>query len=328
MEKWFTALEDRQKKNVIILSWSATILSFFLSPALAFFYYVFVAGLVISILFTKWNKKTDSSKTQSPFSQVETEEEKERERRREEYLQKKLKEAQDELESLPRYPIIISADKRNRKTGYEEPTFSNITPKGKYHEFVVFDTETTGLTPSRDRIIELAAIRFVDGAPTEMFETFINPEKPISHEATAVNHITDEMVAGAPTISQILPSFESFVGSSPLVAHNLAFDLKFLYYSGSNVMESRRKYFDTLTIAQKLLKKPKSKYDKEFEVWTKDYDSDYDVYNHKLETLAEYYNITYPAKHRAAADAIVTGELFLKLINDKQTYWSSSNSFE
>lgn len=262
----------------------------------------------------------------SSSAPVETEEE--RKRKREEYLRKKLKEAQDELESLPRCPITISTEKRKRKTGYEEPTFSNITTKGKYNEFVVFDTETTGLVPSKDRIIELAAIRFVDGVPTEIFETFINPERPIPPEVTAINHITDDMVAEAPTISQILPSFESFVGKSPLVAHNLTFDLKFMYYSGSDLMERPRKYFDTFKIAQKILKKPKFKYDEEFGTWEKDYDSDYDVRNHKLETLANYYNITYPDRHRASADAIVTGKLFLKLIDDKQTYWSSSIPFE
>ena len=268
-------------------------------------------------------KETPSTASYSP-SQPDPELEKEIKRRREEFLQKKLRDAQEELNSLPRYPITISTEKRKRKTGYEEPTFSNITAKGKYNEFVVFDTETTGLAPSKERIIELAAIRFVDGSPTEIFETYINPGKPIPPEATAINHITDEMVADAPTISQILPAFEAFVGRSPLVAHNLAFDLKFMYYSGSNLMESPRKYFDTLQVAQKMLKKPKYKYDEEFGTWEKDYDSAYDVYDHKLETLADYYNITCPDQHRAASDAIVAGKLFLKLIDDKQTYWSSS----
>ena len=241
-----------------------------------------------------------------------------RKQKREEFLQQKLIEAKEELASLPRCPISLCAEKRRRKTGYQEPIFSNVTPKGQYNEFVVFDTETTGLAASKERIIELAAIRFVNGVPTEVFETFINPEKAIPAEASAINHITDEMVAGAPTISQILPSFEAFVGKSPLVAHNLAFDLKFLYYSGCELMESPRKYFDTLKIAQKMLKKPKSKYDKELEMWTMDDEGDYDVENHKLETLAEYYDITFPDKHRATADAMVAGKLFLCMISDKQ----------
>lgn len=246
-------------------------------------------------------------------------EEAETKRKREFFLQQKLNEAQEELEKLPRYSIVVSNEKRKRNTRFEAPVFSNITPKGKYDEFVVFDTETTGLSPSRDRIIEIAAIRFISGVPTEIFETLVNPEIPIPADASEINHITDDMVTEAPTISQILPAFETFVGKSPIVAHNLEFDLKFIYYSGSSVMDIPRKYFDTLKLSQKMLKRPKSKYDKEFGIWETDYDSDYDVYDHKLETLAEYYGITFPCKHRAVADAIVTGKLFLNLISDKQS---------
>ena len=240
-------------------------------------------------------------------------------RKREAFLQQKLKTAHDELASLPRFPITISPEKRKRKTGYEPPTFSGIIVNGEYDEFIVFDTETTGLTPSKDRVIELAAVRFVGGVPTEVFETFVNPERPIPPTVTSINHITDDMVANAPTMSQVLPAFETFVGDCPLVAHNLEFDLKFMFYSGSSIMDSPRKYFDTLKLAQKMLDKPKYKYDSEEEEWVKDFDRGYDVHDYKLETLAEYYNITFPNKHRAAADAMVAGKLFLRFIKDKQT---------
>ena len=242
-----------------------------------------------------------------------------RKKRREEYLKNKLNNAQQELINLPRYKMELSSEKRKRQTGFEPVKFSNITPKGKYTEFVVFDTETTGLAPSKDRIIELAAIRFVDGLPTEVFETLINPQKDIPKEASSVNKITSDMVKDAPTISEILPSFESFVGNSPLIAHNLEFDLKFLYYSGSNIINDKRKFYDTLEQSRKLLKGPKSVYDKELGSWEIDYDKDYDVYDHKLETLCEYYQITIPFQHRAAADALATGKLFLELVNEKQS---------
>jgi DNA polymerase-3 subunit alpha (Gram-positive type) len=226
--------------------------------------------------------------------------------------------AKQELSDLPRYEIKLSSEKRPRQTGFEAVPFSNITPKGKYDEFVVFDTETTGLSPSKDRIIELAAVRFVDGKPTEVFETFINPEREIPQEVTSISHITNEMVCDAPSVSQVLPSFEAFVGKSALVAHNLEFDLKFLYYSGSTILDTKRKFFDTLEQAKKMLKKPKMKYDKEFEVWAEDYDSDFDVCDYKLETLCGYYKINIPMQHRAAADAIATGKLFLSLIEEKR----------
>ena len=238
---------------------------------------------------------------------------------REEFLRRKTFEAQEELNNIPVYQILLSDEKRKRQVGYEAVAFSNITPKGKYNEFVVVDTETTGLAPSKDRIIELAAIRFVEGKPTERFETFINPEREVPEGVTKINGITNEMVLNAPKISEVLPAFETFVGTSPLVAHNMEFDIKFLYYSGSVITESKRKYYDTLEQAKKLLKKPKEKYDKEYGVYDIDYDSDYDVYDYKLNTLCDYYNITIANHHRAAADALATGKLFLNLIDEKQS---------
>ena len=355
MKKWFLSQDDKTKKYLTILWCPLTFLILLLAPAGKFFAFLFWVTLVIGILITKWYKeeKNASEKSVNDFSLTKATDnvkkrgelnkdltdqkhisarfEKETDPEKEAAIQKAIEsrleeenrmreEAQEELEKLPRFEIELSEEKINRKTGYEAPNFSNVTLKGKYDEFVVFDVETTGLEPYRDRIIELAAVRFVDGIPTEVFETFINPERKILEQASKINHITDEMVTDAPTISQVLPSFEKFVADSPLVAHNLEFDLKFIYFSGSNVLETPRKYFDTLSIAQKMLKRPKNKrkYDKEYEMWETVYDYNYDVENHKLETLAKYYKITCPSKHRSAGDAIVTGKLFLHLIEDKK----------
>lgn len=223
-----------------------------------------------------------------------------------------------ELDAIPDSVITLSGEARKRRAGYEEVKFSNITPKGAYNEFVAFDTETTGLAPSKGRIIEIGAIRFRDGKPVEKFRTLVNPGIPVPEEATEVNCITDEMVAGAPTISQVLPAFESFVGGSPLVAHNLEFDLKFMFYSGSTITDRKRKYYDTLEQSRKLLKKPKVRYDPETGSYEKDYDSDFDVDDHKLGTLCDYYGITVAGRHRADADALAAGKLFLSLVQEKQ----------
>ena len=336
MKNWFCSFEDGVRKKIVFGSWIATTLSMFLcgvSPSesgiASFFAFIFIVGSIMSILFTKWNydetqkRKNAEAERQKAMQAAEkrrVEELKEAERRkqREAFLQKKVETAQNELKSVPLYKIDISNEERKRRIGYEEIGFSNITPKGKYNEFVVFDTETTGLAPSKDRIVELAAIRFVDGIPTEVFDTFINPEKTIPAEASAINHITNEMVKDAPTISEVLPSFEAFVGKSPLVAHNLEFDLKFLFYSGSTITDTPRKYYDTLAQSQKLLKRTKNRYNKEFDMWETDYDSDWDVENYKLGTLAEYFDITFPCQHRASGDAFVTGKLFLELVRKKQ----------
>ena len=335
MKKWFNSLEEDVRKKVVIGGWLITVASLLLfylllsaSGIATFVSLIFTVALVFSIIFTKWNSKSKTVSTSSTPSMYavanglvkeDSPEEIERKKRREEYLRNKVLVAQSELEALPRYTIETSNEPRKRRTGYEEVPYSNITPKGKYPEFVVFDTETTGLSASKDRIVELSAIRFVDGTPTEIFETFINPEREISPETTAINHITNDMVADAPTISEVLPSFEAFVGKSPLVAHNLEFDIKFLFYSGSVITDTPRKYYDTLAQSQKMLRKMKQKYNREYGIWEQDYNRDWDVIDYKLGTIAEYFDITFPSQHRASGDAMVTGKVFLKLIEKKQS---------
>ena len=221
--------------------------------------------------------------------------------KREQEAKKRMKEnTWTKIQAIPPYEITLFDDQRKRNKGYDGVAFSNITPKGKYDDFVVFDTETTGLAPSRDRIIELAAIHYVDGKPVSRFQTYINPDRPIPPEITKINGITDDMVANCPTISAVLPSFEAFINTSTLVAHNLDFDLKFLYYSGCHVLDIKRKYIDTLEQAQKLLKSPR------------------DVLDYKLDTLCDYYSITNAKAHSALSDVYATGELFQRLVWEKQ----------
>ena len=94
-------------------------------------------------------------------------------------------------------------------------------------DFVVFDTETTGLYPESERIIELGAVRFRDGEPTERFDTFVDPGTHIPASITDLTHISDETVAGAPDIEAALADFEAFVGDDPLVGHNILFAYEF-----------------------------------------------------------------------------------------------------
>lgn len=325
MKKWFDSLEENMRKMVVISVWIITVALLLLvlvfpseSSIAIFVSLIFTVALVFSILFTKWNakgKKVSASQTASWHK--DSPKEIERKKRRAEYLRNKVITARNELYSLPHYAIEFSDEPRKRRRGYEEITHSNITPNGKYSEFVTFDTETTGLSPVKDRIVELSAIRFVNGIPTEIFETFINPEREISPQVSAINHITNDMVADAPTISEVLPSFEAFVGNSPLVAHNLNFDIKFLFYSGSTITDTPRKYFDTLTLSRKMLSKINHKYNEKYDAWEEDFDSFGEVENYQLGTIAEYFDIVFPCKHRASGDAMVTGKVFLKLIERK-----------
>lgn len=95
-------------------------------------------------------------------------------------------------------------------------------------EFVVFDLETTGLSPTENEILEIGAIRVRNFIPIKKYQTLVRPSKPIHPEATRVHGITDEMVKDAPTIREALPGFLEFVGDRTLVAHNARFDLAFV----------------------------------------------------------------------------------------------------
>ena len=101
----------------------------------------------------------------------------------------------------------------------------------KVGPFTVFDLETTGMSPTRDRILEIGAVRLdIDGTITR-FETLVNPSMPIPHRSTQVHGITDDMVAEAPLFKDAAYPFLDFIRGSKLVAHNARFDLSFLQES-------------------------------------------------------------------------------------------------
>lgn len=220
-------------------------------------------------------------------------------RKQDEILKAKIQKEKERVENIPLHTVVIASEKAKRNTGYPNPHFSNITPKGKYYDFVVFDTETTGLSPSSDRIIELAAIKFVGGFPVEAFHTYVNPQKEIPEEASAINKIRDKDVASAPIISNVIAQFDDFVGDNILVAHNLDFDLKFVYYSGSQLLSKKNTLIDTLEQARRYVKKS-------------------EITDYKLDTLCDHFNIPIANQHSALYDAFATGKLFLRLVFECQ----------
>ena len=182
-------------------------------------------------------------------------------------------------------------------------------------DFVVIDVETTGISPKKNKLLEISAVRFVEFEPTEYITTLLNTKSPIPKDATAVNGITDEMVKGAPSIAEVAQSFMNFIGNEKIiVAHNTEFDLKFLYANGINLFAKGRKFYDTLQIARARLKK----YDRRKAERAEDNDKyyEYDVSDHKLTTLLDLYNIYTPQAHRAFHDCIATGELFKALLSE------------
>lgn len=129
----------------------------------------------------------------------------------------------------------------------------NITEFSKVYKsrYVAFDLETTGLNPVSNAIVEIGAVLVENGVITKEYHQLVNPGCPIPPDASAVNHITDDMLSGQPAIHQVLPAFLSFVGDDILAAHNAAFDIKFLAQA---CMRNRFRipvgYFDTMTLAR------------------------------------------------------------------------------
>lgn len=134
--------------------------------------------------------------------------------------------------------------------------FSKLLSRLDLQTFVAFDFETTGLDPESDRITEVAAIRFVNGERDDAYETLVNPQIPIPREITNITGISDEMVAGAPTENEVSGKVIDFIADSPIVAHNISFDIQFLtrlfqiVLPGSEVLNVQ---YDTLPLARAFL---------------------------------------------------------------------------
>lgn len=122
--------------------------------------------------------------------------------------------------------------------------------------YVILDTETTGLNPSSDKIIQISAIKYnPSGAPTDVYNTYLNPGCPIPPRASSINGITDKMVSAAPKAEQIRDQFISFLGDTLIVGYNVKFDLKFLDNTFNEVFAGRE-YVDALEIARERLSMP------------------------------------------------------------------------
>ena len=242
---------------------------------------------------------------------------------REELERQQALEFSQALESIPAVEISVADTPVKKRNMYEldDVSFSNITkktPRDKLGNFVAVDVETTGLSQVSDEIIEVAAIRFREFKPVEKFATLCAPKKGIDEAAARVNGITADMVEDKPLFGQIAPALQEFIGKDNVVGHNLDFDLRFLCKHGVDFTAEKHRYYDTLEIAQRTLKKVKKKYDRDLEAYVEDYFSDYDVDDYKLGTLCEYYKIPFFGSHRAIADCYVTGLLLERLAWDRE----------
>ena len=130
-------------------------------------------------------------------------------------------------------------------------------PTGTY---IVIDLETTGLDPSLEGILEMAAVKVHAGRPVAEFQRLVNPGVPISLASQAIHGITEAMIEDAPRLETALPEFMAFIGEEPLVAHNAPFDVSFLNRALGLMGRAplSNPIYDTLEIAKEVLPEQRS----------------------------------------------------------------------
>ena len=159
-------------------------------------------------------------------------------------------------------------------------------------DYVIFDLETTGISPNYDEVIEISALKVKGGEVVDEFNTLVNPGRKIPFGATKVNGITNAMVAEAPAFSQVLAEFLDFAEGLVLVGHNIArFDMKFIWRDAEQYFGEipQNNYVDTLQVARKHLP---------------------NMEHHRLVDLAEHYGISPEGAHRALNDCYMNQKVY------------------
>lgn len=160
--------------------------------------------------------------------------------------------------------------------------------------FVSLDIETTGLSPNKgSRIIEIGAVKVVNGEIVDTYEQLIHPEAKIYKKTIELTGITNEMLEGKPVYGQVLPEFYQFIGNLPVVAHNAMFDWNrhLLFFFKKVGIVAKNEVIDTLKLSK--MYHPELK-------------------KHALNVMCENYGISLDNHHRAFADALATAKLAIK----------------
>ncbi|PKO86633.1 MAG: DNA polymerase III subunit epsilon [Betaproteobacteria bacterium HGW-Betaproteobacteria-12] len=210
---------------------------------------------------------------------------------------------------LPVATPEIEAEAEDRKRGSGRPEYydfdlfnfadKSIDLDRKLSEltYTVFDTETTGLEPSKgDEIIQIGAARIVNNRllQQEIFDQIVDPEIPLKPESIPIHGITEDMVRGKPNIDIVLPAFHEFCEDTVLIAHNAAFDMRFLQLKEERTgLRFSQPVLDTLLLSAVVHPNQES---------------------HRLDAILERLGIHCDTRHNALEDAIATGEVFLKLL--------------
>ena len=205
------------------------------------------------------------------------------------------------IPSLQTYELTVDPDAEplSKKLDYEYPNKNNVTsrtPLAKFNDFYAIDLETTGLSEVKNEIIQIAIIKFHHFQPVEILSSYVKPRRGLKPEAAAINHITEDMVADAPYIEQIMQSVDAFIGErAPIVAHNLQFEYKFLAANGSENIVKKRPLYDTLELSKR--------------IWQ--------LESYSLENVCRNTFKFTPALHNAESDALTCGLLFREIFNKR-----------
>lgn len=161
--------------------------------------------------------------------------------------------------------------------------------------YISIDLETTGLNPKTEKIIEIGAVKVVDGICVDTFSAFVNPGRKLEERIVELTGIHDEDLAEAPSIEEVLPKLLEFVGDFCLLGHSVLFDYSFVKKAAVNQkLTFEKEAVDTLKIARKYLA---------------------DLESRSLDKLCEHYKIPHNA-HRALEDAKATHVLYQKLVEE------------
>ncbi len=190
--------------------------------------------------------------------------------------------------------IVIGRDDSDKLSPKERRPFKGASLTEFPTDFTVVDLETTGLEPYSDDIIEVSALRVRDGSVVDTYSSLVKSRHPLDEFIIELTGITNEMLADAPSIREVLPRFIDFIADDIIVAHNANFDVNFLYdhYDKEFSKPFPNSFVDTYRIGRRLI---------------------HDSKHHRLTDLCEYFNITKETDHRALADSQACFELFCKL---------------
>lgn len=183
----------------------------------------------------------------------------------------------------------------------ERVSLSSLLCQGNPNRFIAFDTETTGLDPNHDRLTEVGAVLYENGRIINHFQSLIFSDVPVPERVSALNCITEEMLKTAPEEKDVLQRLVAFMGDAVygrtlICGHVPAFDMSFLCHALNRAgISANFRFVDTRELAVTIP----------------------DLTSHSLSAVADYFKIPHDKVHRAKEDAILSGQIFLKILRNR-----------